>query len=128
MELRTMLRRIRPQEHAPAPIGVNRIAVEPSTEVLDAVHHAVRAMSVDMAVTVAGQRAVLTTSEAARLLKISRPKLTRLLDAGEIAFEQSAAQRQVRLVDVLAYQEHVRRAHAASLAEMTRASDEDERD
>ncbi|HVK20422.1 MAG TPA: helix-turn-helix domain-containing protein [Actinokineospora sp.] len=67
---------------------------------------------------------VLTTSEAAHLLGISRPTLVRLLEAGEIPYEQPARHRRLRLQDVLAYQERARRARAAGLDEMVRAAED----
>lgn len=50
-----------------------------------------------MAITVAPTHTVLTTSEAADLLGISRPTLVRLLEAGEIPYEQPGRHRRVRL-------------------------------
>lgn len=47
--------------------------------------------------------------------------MVRLLEAGEIPFEQSGAHRRVRLADVLNYRE---RARAAGLDEMVRVSEE----
>ncbi|MFD1046517.1 helix-turn-helix domain-containing protein [Kibdelosporangium lantanae] len=68
---------------------------------------------------------MLTTSEAAQVLGVSRPTLVRLLEAGEIPFEQPNRHRRVRLVDLLAYQERAQRARGAGLDEMVRAGEED---
>ena len=72
----------------------------------------------------APHHAVLTTGEAAELLGVSRLTLVRLLEAGEIPFEQPGTHRRVRLADVLAYRERARRARAAGLDEMVRVSED----
>lgn len=51
----------------------------------------------------------LTTTEAARLLRISRPKLINLLEAGEIPFRKVGSHRRVRRSDVLGYAETMER-------------------
>jgi excisionase family DNA binding protein len=66
----------------------------------------------------------LTTSQAAHILGISRPTLVRLLESGEIPYEQPARHRRVRLADILAYQQRARRARATALDEMVRISEE----
>jgi excisionase family DNA binding protein len=63
----------------------------------------------------------LTTSEAARILGISRPTLTSLLDKGEIKFHRVGTHRRMALRDVLAYRrrriEQQRAAYEALMAE-----------
>ncbi|KAA2263489.1 helix-turn-helix domain-containing protein [Solihabitans fulvus] len=85
----------------------------------------VRAMSQGLAITIAPHHTVLTTSEAAQLLGISRPTLVRLLEAGEIPFDQPNRHRRLRLADVLAYQERSHRARAAGLDQMVRDGEAD---
>jgi excisionase family DNA binding protein len=82
-------------------------------------------MSQGLAITVAPLHTVLTTSEAAHVLGVSRPTLVRLLEAGEIPYEQPNRHRRVRLADVLAYQERARRARAAGLDDMARTGEDD---
>jgi excisionase family DNA binding protein len=106
-------------------VGPDGTRLELPTEVFEVLRDVVRAMSNGLAITVAPHHTVLTTSEAAQLLGISRPTLVRLLEAGEIPFEQPARHRRVRLADVLAYQERARRARAAGLDEMVRVSEDD---
>lgn len=61
---------------------------------------------------------VLSTSEAADIVGVSRPTLVRLLESGEIPFEQPGRHRRVRLADVLAYRERARRQRSAALDQM----------
>ncbi|WP_330271922.1 helix-turn-helix domain-containing protein [Lentzea sp. NBC_00516] len=89
-------------------------------EIFEVLREVVFAMSQGLAITVAPQHTVLTTSEAAHLLGVSRPTLVRLLEAGEIPYEQPNRHRRVRLADLLAYQDRSRRGRAAGLDEMVR--------
>ncbi|MQA63883.1 MAG: helix-turn-helix domain-containing protein [Actinophytocola sp.] len=82
------------------------------------------ALAQGLAITIAPTHTVLTTSEAADLLGVSRPTLVRLLEAGEIPYEQPARHRKVRLDDVLAYKQRAQRARAAGLDEMVRAAED----
>ncbi|WP_189157398.1 helix-turn-helix domain-containing protein [Lentzea pudingi] len=100
-----------------APDGTN-LPLPP--EIFDVLREVVFAMSRGLAITVAPQHTVLTTSEAAHLLGVSRPTLVRLLEAGEIPYEQPNRHRRVRLADLLAYQDRSRRARGAGLDEMVR--------
>ncbi|WP_127500074.1 helix-turn-helix domain-containing protein [Actinoplanes solisilvae] len=63
----------------------------------------------------------LTTSEAARLLGVSRPTLTSLLDKGEINSHKVGTHRRVALTDVLIYRRRrisqQRAAYEAMMAE-----------
>jgi excisionase family DNA binding protein len=104
-----------------APDGAH---LELPPEVFEVLRQVVLAMSQGLAITVAPQHTVLTTSEAAHLLGISRPTLVRLLEASEIPYEQPNRHRRVRLADVLAYQDRVQRARAAGLDEMVRDGEE----
>ncbi|MPY98993.1 MAG: helix-turn-helix domain-containing protein [Actinophytocola sp.] len=84
----------------------------------------VKSLADGLAITVAPTHTVLTTSEAADLLGVSRPTLVRLLESGEIPYEQPARHRKVRLDDVLAYQQRMQRARAAGLDEMVRDAED----
>ena len=74
-------------------------------EVFAVLRDVVEAMAHGQAVTVAPVHQRLTTQEAADLLGISRPTFVKLLQSGEIPFEQPGRHRRVRLVDVLAYRQ-----------------------
>jgi len=83
------------------------------------------ALSQGLAITVAPHATQLTTQQAADLLNISRPTLVRLLEEGEIPYEQPGRHRKVRLSDALAYQERSRSERRAALSELARADSED---
>ncbi len=73
------------------------------SEVFEVLREVVGAMATGQAVTVAPIHQRLTTQEAADLLGVSRPTLVKLLESGEIGFEQPGRHRRVRLDDVLEY-------------------------
>lgn len=70
------------------------------------------------AVTVEPHRTVLTTSEAADLLGISRPTFVRLLESGKIPFTAPGRHRRVKLADVLEFQQDERARRRRVLEEM----------
>lgn len=74
-------------------------------EVLEVLRDVVRAMAQGQAVTIATVHRRLTTQEAADLLGISRPTFVKLLEEGEMPYEQPGRHRRVLLSDVLAYRQ-----------------------
>lgn len=108
----------------PALVAADGTRIELPEELYDALRDVIGALAQGLAITVAPTHTVLTTGEAADLLGISRPTLVRLLEAGEIPYEQPARHRRVRLDDVLAYQERTRRARAAGMDEMVRDAED----
>ena len=79
---------------------------------------AAAALADGQAVTVEPHRTVLTTSEAAELLGISRPTFVRLLESGKIPYTSPGRHRRVELADVLAFQQRERTRRRQVLDEM----------
>ena len=99
-------------------------------EVFEVLRDVVEAMASGQAVTIAPVHQRLTTQEAADLLGVSRPTLVKLLETGEIPFEQPGRHRRVRLADVLASRERAsveRRAALDRIVEIADAADMYER-
>ena len=98
--------------------GPDGTQLELPGEVFEVLREVVAALSQGLAITVAPHQTVLSTSEAAQLLGVSRPTLVRLLESGEMPFEKPGRHRRVRLADLLAYQQRSRRSRAALLDQM----------
>jgi excisionase family DNA binding protein len=102
----------------PALVGPDGERLELPPEVFEVLREVVEALAQGLAITIAPHQMVLSTSEAADILGVSRPTLVRLLESGEIPFDQPGRHRRVRLADVLAYSERARRQRAAALDQM----------
>ncbi len=98
--------------------GPDGTQLELPGEVFEVLREVVAALSQGLAITVAPHQTVLSTSEAAQLLGVSRPTLVRLLESGEMPFDKPGRHRRVRLADLLAYQQRSRRGRAALLDQM----------
>lgn len=104
--------------------------VFPSGETIDltpslaeVIRDAVKVLSAGHAITLSPLHRMMTTTEAADILGISRQFLTRLLDRGEIAFERPNSHRRLKLADVLAFKERRDAERLDILNEMTRQSE-----
>lgn len=75
-------------------------------EIFEVLNSVVEAMAAGQAVIVAPVHQRLTTQQAADFLGISRPTLIKLLDSGEIRYEQPGRHRRVLLTDVIEYRRH----------------------
>lgn len=92
-------------------------------EVFEVLRDVVDAMAQGQALTIAPVHQRLTTQEAADLLGVSRPTVVKLLESGEIPFEQPGRHRRVRLADVLAYRERASVERRGALDRMVEIAD-----
>lgn len=67
---------------------------------------------------------MLTTQEAADMLNVSRPHLTKLLKSGEIAFEEVGKHRRVPLEALMAYRDRKRQQRERALDDLARLGQE----
>lgn len=119
-EIRDLALFLRSLKEPAALLGPDDQRVALPAEVFEVLMDVVTAMQLGQAITVAPLDQALTTQEAANFLGISRPTLVKLLEDGEIPFEQPAPSRhrRVRLKDLLTYQERSRTHRREILSEM----------
>src|SRR5215813_11937929 len=104
-----------PRPRLTGPDGRSVALPEPMFEVLLQV---AAAMKAGLAVTIAPHHLMLSTQEAADLLRISRTTLVRLLETGVIPFEKPSRHRKVRLDDLLEYRRRQRNAAELAFTDM----------
>lgn len=102
----------------PAIVDADGRRTEIPPAMVDVLRQVVTALSDGMGVTVAPQSAMMTTQQAAEFLGISRPTLVRILERGDVPMERPGRHRYVRLSDLIAYQERLRRDRAEQLDEL----------
>ena len=71
----------------------------------DMLRQAIEAMHEGLAVTVRPQVQQLTTSQAAKLLGVTRPTVVKLLESGAIPFSRIGTHRRIQLSDALRYRD-----------------------
>ncbi len=108
----------------PALVGSDGSRLELPGPVFEALMQVATAMAHGQGVTVIPRDTLLTTQEAADLLSVSRPTLVRLVESGEMPYEQRGRHRRVKLADLLEYQRQMRRERRESLGRMQREGQE----
>ena len=110
------------------PIKVNEDGLEVRIELPQSIGevmlHVLTHIAQGEMVTVVPHGTVLTTQEAADLLNVSRPFLTKMLDAGEIDHHMVGSHRRIKVVDVLGYKEKRDRERAEALRDLQRLGQE----
>ena len=98
------------------------VEAAPTPSIRAAFTGAIRALATGSAVRIEPMPQMLTTSQAADLLNISRTTMVKLLEDGKLPYEQPNVHRMVRLEDVLAYKEQRSAKRRAFLHDLTRES------
>jgi excisionase family DNA binding protein len=115
---------VQPTKHARL-VGPDDETIELPDELYTVIRAAVQTLLAGQGISIAPHTALLSTQEAADLLGISRPTLVKLLESGEIPFEQSGQRRhrRVRLAEVEAYRQRAHRSRRSALRELTQEAD-----
>jgi excisionase family DNA binding protein len=125
--------RTRQQLETPRPVGPARIVFEAGPEatevrvpegVADMVQAAIVELSEGHTVRLVREDEELTTQQAADLLNVSRPHVTKLLTRGDIPHHRVGAHRRVYRSDVEAYQQAQRARARKALREMAGQAEE----
>ncbi len=123
--LAELLAAMRREPHTVATlVGPDDKKWELPAEVYRVLREVLEAMAQGLAITVVPQHTMLTTQEAADLLGISRPTLVKLLESGEIPYEQRGRHRRLLLTDVLEYKRTARSEQRAQLDALVKEAGE----
>ncbi len=106
-------------------VGPDGSQIEVPDELYGVLRDVVAALAQGLAVSIAPHNTMLTTQEAADLLNISRPTLTRLLTEGEIPYAMRGCHRRVMLRDILDYRERARHERRHVLDQMVAEAEGD---
>lgn len=104
---------------APQLIGTDGETVALPDEIYRVLTIVVNEMKAGHSVSITPLSQRISTQEAADLLGLSRPTLVKLLETGEIAYEQPGRHRRVLLADVLNYREQNHTAAMKTLDDLT---------
>jgi excisionase family DNA binding protein len=117
---------VAPTKHARL-VGPEGEEIELPDELYAVIRAAAHALLAGRGVSIAPLTALLSTQEAADRIGISRPTLVKLLENGEIPFEQSGHRRhrRIRLADVEDYRQRARQSRRTALRELTQETDDD---
>lgn len=127
--LATLVTELAQDERKPALLSSSGVAITLPAEVAQALREVVAAMAEGRAITIAPRDTVLSTQAAAEMLGVSRPTLVRILESGELPYEQPARHRRVKLADLLEYRDRIRIRRREVLEEMsTEAADDGSHD
>ena len=107
-----------PADARPRLVGPDGQGIELPESMFEVLLQVASAMKAGLAVTVAPHHLMLSTQEAADLLRISRTTLVRLLETGVIPFDKPSRHRKVRLDDLLEYRRRQRSQAEIALADM----------
>jgi excisionase family DNA binding protein len=103
--------------------------VELTEQVHAILKQVVTALSKGQSISILTREQEITTQQAAELLGLSRPTVVRLIDAGELhAHVPGTERRKLRLADVLAYREELRRRRNRFITESSATYDDAEQD
>jgi excisionase family DNA binding protein len=98
--------------------------IELPDSALEALKLIVDALARGQSITLVPHDKELTTQAAAELLRVSRPHLIKLLEAGELPFHRVGTHRRIRIEDVFAYRDRRDQTRKTALDELARVSEE----
>ena len=111
-------------EHKTRLVGPKGESIVLPASAFEALKTVVTGMAQGMAMTLVPSGRELTTQEAADLLRISRPSVIRLLEAGAIPFHKVGTHRRINVEDILKYRAERNEQRRAALRELTEISEE----
>lgn len=95
--------------------GPNGEAVILPASAFDALRLVVRWMAEGRTINLVPSGSTISTQQAADMLGVSRPHVVRLLDKGEMMFDQPGVHRRIPVEEVIAYRERRRTERRAGL-------------